>query len=359
MSSPMERDGFFTPVSLWDQLTLGVVGVDAAGLVRAVNDAAEKLLGKPRGRLIGVRLEALLPGHPVAMDLLTRARALNMPCRIRDARLNPSPERTVAVALTAVPLHTPDGAWMGAMLQMEEVGATERIEEGKRIHDALDSLGDLAMTVAHEVKNPLAGIRGAAQLLEGRASGADAACVELIRSEVDRVSRLLDDLLGLAEKQLVREKDLNIHEILDHVGRVCISSGERPAPIADYDPSLPQVRGDRDQLIQLFLNLVKNGMQAAGPDGKVRILTRFSQRTRMEQGRRRRHIEVEVRDNGPGIPEEMRQRIFLPFVSTKASGTGLGLSISQKIIQAHGGQLEMESMPGNTIFRVLLPVGSP
>ncbi|MEO5347299.1 MAG: ATP-binding protein [Magnetococcus sp. YQC-9] len=359
MSGSFFQDSAFSPATLWDQLTFGLVGVDGFGVVRVVNDAAEKLLGKPRGRLLGIRLESLLPGHPVAMDLMMRARALNMPCRIRDARLTPSPERVVAVALTAVPLHTADGAWMGAMLQMEEVGATERIEEGKRIHDALDSLGELAMTVAHEVKNPLAGIRGAAQLLEGRASGADAACVELIRAEVDRVSRLLDDLLGLAEKQLVKEKDLNIHEILDHVSRVCVTSGERPVPSADFDPSLPPVRGDRDQLIQLFLNLVKNGMQAAGPEGKVRILTRFSQRTRMESGRRRRHIEVEVRDNGSGVPEEMRQRIFLPFVSTKASGTGLGLAICQKIIQAHGGQLEMESMPGNTIFRVLLPVGSP
>ncbi|MBF0214571.1 MAG: PAS domain-containing protein [Magnetococcales bacterium] len=353
------RDSTFSPATLWDHLTLGVVGVDAAGVVRAVNDAAEKLFGKPRGRLIGQELESLLPGHPVAMELLSRARALNMPCRIRDARLTPAPDRMVAVALTAVPLLSPDGVWMGAMLQMEEVGTTARIEEGKRIHDALDSLGDLAMTVAHEIKNPLAGIRGAAQLLEGRASGADAACVELIRTEVDRVSRLLDDLLGLAEKQLVRERDLNIHEILDHVSQVCVSSGERPIPGSDFDPSLPPVRGDQDQLIQLFLNLVKNAMQAAGVEGRVRLVTRFSQRTRMEQGRRRRHIEVEVRDNGPGVPEEMRQRIFLPLVSTKASGTGLGLSICQKIVQAHGGQLEMESMPGNTIFRVLLPVGSP
>ncbi|MBF0628978.1 MAG: PAS domain-containing protein [Magnetococcales bacterium] len=352
------HEGVLSPATLWDQLTLGVIGVDGHGVVRVVNDAAEKLFGKPRGRLIGVELESLLPGHPVAMDLLMRARALNMPCRTRDARLAPAPDRMVSVALTAVPLLSADGAWMGAMLQMEETGATERIEEGKRIHDALDSLGDLAMTVAHEIKNPLAGIRGAAQLLEGKASGPDLACVELIRTEVDRVSRLLDDLLGLAEKQLVRERDLNIHEILDHVTRLCITAGERPVPIADFDPSLPPVRGDRDQLIQLFLNLVKNGMQAAGSEGRVRLVSRFSQRTRMEQGRRRRHIEVEVRDNGPGVPEEMRQRIFLPLVSTKSNGTGLGLSICQKIVQAHGGQLEMESVPGSTIFRVLLPVGS-
>ncbi|MBF0428027.1 MAG: PAS domain-containing protein [Magnetococcales bacterium] len=349
------KDAQFLPTALWDHLTVGVVAVDEMGLVQEVNDAAEKLLGKPRGRLLGVALEALLPGHPVAMDLLFRARTLGMPCRIRNAQISPSPDRVVETALTAVPMFNLAGIWIGALLQMEEVGATERIEEGKRLHEALDSLGDLAMTVAHEVKNPLAGIRGAAQLLEAGATGSDVACVELIRTEVDRISRLLDNLLGLAEHRPMQESVFNIHEVLDHVLRLCVSANDKPLPVTDYDPSLPEVRGDRDQLIQLFLNLVKNAMQAVGADGKVRLSTRMSHRTRMEQGRRRRHILIDVQDNGVGVPEEMRQRIFLPFVSTKSKGTGLGLSICQKIVHAHGGQLELESVPGNTVLRVVLP----
>ncbi|MBF0181143.1 MAG: PAS domain-containing protein [Magnetococcales bacterium] len=348
-------EGVFAPVVLWDQLTLGVVAMDERGVVRAVNDTAEKLLGKPRSRLVGVGLETLLPGHPVAMELLSRARTLGMPCRIRDARIATGPEREIGVALTAVPLFTPNGACAGAMLQMEEVGTTERMEEGERLHDALNSMGDLAMTVAHEIKNPLAGIRGAAQLLDASVAGEDAACLELIRSEVDRVSRLLDHLLGLAEQRPLQAREHNIHEILDHVVRLCVSANARPFPIPDFDPSLPDVRGDRDQLVQLFLNLVKNAMQAAGEAGRVRIATRISHRTRLEQGRRRLHIQVEVRDNGPGIPEEMRQRIFLPLVSTKSDGTGLGLSICQKIVHGHAGQLELECPPGETVFRVLLP----
>ncbi|MBF0127236.1 MAG: PAS domain-containing protein [Magnetococcales bacterium] len=348
-------DSMLSPTALWDHLTLGVVAVDEGGVVRVVNDAAEKMFGKPRGRLLGIPLETLLPGHPVAMELLLRARSLGMPCRIRDARITTGPDREIAVALTAVPLLTTKGVWSGALLQMEEMGTTVRMEEGKRLYDALDSVGDLALTMAHEVKNPLAGIRGAAQLLEASASGADAACLELIRTEVDRISRLLDNLLGLAEQRPIQEEALNIHEILDHVVRLCVSAGERPVPIPDFDPSLPAIRGDRDLLIQLFLNLIQNAMQAAGAAGRVRIHTRISQRTRMEQGRRRRHIQVEVHDNGPGVPEEMRQRIFLPFVSTKAKGTGLGLSISQKIVHGHGGQLELECQPGDTVLRVLLP----
>ncbi len=348
-------NALFSPLALWDLLTLGVVVVDTQGVVQGVNDVGEKLFGKPRSRLLGVQLATLLPGHPVAMDLLFRARSLGMPCSIRDAQLAPAPDKVTAVSLTAVPLFSPQGVWQGAMLQMEELGASERIEEGKRLHDALDSLGDLAMTVAHEVKNPLAGIRGAAQLLEASVAGADLECVELIRTEVDRISRLLDRLLGLADQPPIQEVELNIHEILDHVLRLCVSANEKPVPFPDYDPSLPAIRGDRDQLIQLFLNLVKNAMQAAGQQGRVAIHTRISHRTRMEQGRRRRYIFVEVVDNGPGIPEAMRQRIFLPFVSTKSSGTGLGLSVCQKIVHGHGGQLELESVPGHTVFRILLP----
>lgn len=345
----------FSPTTLWDHLTLGIVAVDAQGIVQAVNDTAEKLLGKPRGRLIGLELKSLLPGHPVAMDLLFRAQTLGMPCRIRDAQISPAPDLVSSVSLTAVPLLSPEGICLGALLQMEECGTTERIEEGKRLHDALNSLGDLATTVAHEVKNPLAGIRGAAQLLEATATPTDKACVELIRTEVDRISRLLDRLLGLADHHPMEEISLNIHEILDHVVHLCVTAQAKPIPIPDFDPSLPDIRGDRDQLIQLFLNLLQNAMQAVGPEGHVRLSTRFSHRTRMEQGRRRNHILIEVHDNGPGVPDELRQRIFLPFVSTKSNGTGLGLAICQKIVHAHGGQLEMESIPSHTVFRVLLP----
>ncbi|MEO5340572.1 MAG: ATP-binding protein [Magnetococcus sp. MYC-9] len=349
----------FTPDKLWDQLTTGVVALDGAGVVQAVNVAAERLLGRGRRHLLGVPLENLLPGHSVALDLIHRACSLSMPCRVRVAQLSPFPGVLLSVSLTAVPLEDGQGNPMGVLLQLEETGALERIEEGQRLHDTLDSLETLAMTVAHEVKNPLAGIRGVAQLLEMEGGGASLATgTALICTEVDRISRLLDDLLGLAERHSVPEEAINIHEILDHVLQLC-----PPGPLRmqrDYDPSLPTMRGDRDQLIQLFLNLVRNAQDAAaeGEAGCVSLHTRISAQVRFEQGRRQRHIIVEVRDNGPGIAESVRARMFLPFVTSKprGAGSGLGLAIVQKIVHGHGGLLEVAEQTGQTIFRVLLPV---
>lgn len=344
----------FHAANLLDQLATGVVAVDRERLVRAVNTAAERLLCRPRRHMLGVSLERILPGHPVALDLLERAGQLGMVCRSRNARLNPAPEVEIAVSLTALPILDQHGNQAGALLQMEEVGAAERLEAGERLQETMVTLGTMALSVAHEVKNPLAGIRGAAQLLEldphGPAAGE---CTALIRTEVDRVSRLLDTLLGLADSPPTREEEVNVHEVLDHVIKLC--GREPPLPRRDYDPSLPPVRGDRDRLVQVFLNLVKNAREAVGAAGDVVLLTRVAPRIRMEQGRRYLDVMVEVRDNGGGIPAELRKQVFNPFFTTKPMGTGLGLAITRKIIHDHGGLVELDSQHGQTIFRVILP----
>ncbi|WP_130471046.1 two-component system sensor histidine kinase NtrB [Candidatus Magnetaquicoccus inordinatus] len=350
----------FSPEILWDQLTTGVVAVDHEGRVQAVNTAAERLLGRARRHLSGIPLAQLLPGHPIALDLIHRARNLGMPCRVRTAHLTPSPGVTLSVSLTAVPLEDADGQGIGALLQLEETGTLERIEEGQRLNATLDSMETLALTVAHEVKNPLAGIRGVAQLLEMEGGSTTISTgTALICAEVDRISRLLDALLGLADRHATPSGAVNIHEILDHVVRLC--PGDQPRINKDYDPSLPAIRGDRDQLIQLFLNLLQNARDAAGAMGLVCLHTRISTQVRLEQGRRQRHLIIEVRDNGPGIAESVRQRMFLPFVTSKPKGTGngLGLAIVQKIVHDHGGQIEVTEQAGQTIFRVLLPVNVP
>lgn len=350
----------FTPDLLWDQLTTGVVAVDGNDVVQAVNSAAERLLGRGRGHLLGVPIETLLPGHPVALELIQRARNLAMPCRVYTAHLSPFPGVLLSVSLTAVPLEAVEGQGVGVLLQLEEQGALERIVAGERLNETLDSLATLALTVAHEVKNPLAGIRGVAQLLEMEGGGESVTTgTALICTEVDRISRLLDALLGLADSHSTPEDAINIHEILDHVLR--LSQQGHTQMQKDYDPSLPTIRGDRDQLIQLFLNLVRNAQDAAGEAGTVCLHTRISAQVRFEQGRRQRHIIVEVRDNGPGISESVRQRMFLPFVTNKpkGAGSGLGLAIVQKIVHEHGGMVEVAKQNSQTIFRVLLPVNVP
>ncbi|ABK46156.1 signal transduction histidine kinase, nitrogen specific, NtrB [Magnetococcus marinus MC-1] len=351
----MDKAVRFNAAQLLDQTSIGIIALDCDNVIQRVNTAAEKILDRPRQHLLHTPLEKVLPGHPVALDLISRASNLLMPCRFRVAQLSPSPDINLLVSLTATPYMREDGQLQGTILEMEEVGSAEQLEEGRRLNETLDSLGSLALAVAHEVKNPLAGIRGAAQLLEMEStSETGAICTELIRSEVDRISRLLDSLLGLAEDHPINQKNINIHEVLDHVVRLCSSSGAHL--VRDYDPSLPEISGDRDKLIQLFLNLISNATEATGKEGEVRISSRISKQIRLTQGRRQQHIVVEIRDNGPGIPHELRKRIFLPFVTTKSNGTGLGLAISQKIVHDHDGQMALESRPGETAFRVFLPL---
>lgn len=351
-------DDIFSPANLLDHMSTGIIVVDQEDRVKRINSAAERLLGRPRCKLLGVLLQELLPGHPVAVDLIQRARKLSMACRARQARLSPGPNVNLTVSLTATPLISPEGVVQGVILQLEEMGNAKRLEEGDRLHDTLDSMSSLALSVAHEVKNPLTGIRGAAQLLEMESTSESAtACTTLIRTEVDRVSRLLDSLLGLADTRPLEEGEFNIHEVLDHVLNLAMQEG--PPPRRDYDPSLPEIRGDRDQLIQLFLNLVQNALEATSGMGEGRrivINTRISSQVRLEQGRRNLHVVVEVVDNGPGVPAELRKRIFLPFVSTKTKGGGLGLPICQKIVHDHAGQIELNSVPGETRFRIDLPL---
>ncbi|MBF0447636.1 MAG: PAS domain-containing protein [Magnetococcales bacterium] len=353
----MSEQSLFSREVLWDLLDLALIVVDEQNFVRNMNMAAERLFGKSGRTVIGDRLDKLLPGYPVALDLIDRSYSLKMPCRLRDAQISPAPGVTLSVSLTAVPLLDEQQKPNGAILQLEEVGAAERLEVDQRLNETLDSLGNMAMAVAHEVKNPLAGIRGAAQLLEMEVESESAvACTDLIRMEVDRISRLLDRLLGLADDPLIQEKEVNIHEVLNHVLQVCEHS--LPLPKRDFDPSLPTIRGDRDQLIQLFLNLIQNALEAAGPKGNVILCSRMSGRVRFENGRRRRCLVIEIQDDGPGISKDLIQRIFLPFVTSKHKGTGLGLAISQKIVNEHGGVIEVESDPGRTVFRVFLHVSS-
>ncbi len=353
----MSGDGNFSSAALWDMVDCGLIAVDTTGVVRNMNLSAERLLGRSGRYVVGQALEKLLPGHPVALDLINRAYELRMPCRLRNAKISPAPGVMLSVSLTAVPMLNEEGETVGGLLQLEEVGAAERLEGDQRLNDTLDSLGNMAMAVAHEVKNPLAGIRGAAQLLDMDADGdAAAECTELIRTEVDRISRLLDKLLGLADDQSIQKSAINIHDVLNHVVQVCEHGQGRFK--RDFDPSLPTIIGDRDQLIQLFLNLTRNAMEAA-PTGTVVLGTRISGQIRFERGRRRQFMMISVEDDGPGISPALMKKIFLPFVTSKSKGTGLGLAIAQKIVTEHDGLIEVESVPGKTVFRVFLQVSEP
>ncbi len=220
--------------------------------------------------------------------------------------------------------------------------------------------------LAHEIKNPLSGIRGAAQLLDSVVGDQDRMLTQLIRDETDRIVKLVDRFEMFSEGRAPQQEPFNIHAVLDHVRNLARSGFARHIRILEeYDPSLPPVLGNRDQMIQVMINLVKNAAEAIGSDaqdGEIQLSTAYRPGVRMaipgSADRVRLPLEVCVRDNGPGVPEDIRQHLFDPFVTTKASGNGLGLALVAKVVGEHGGIVECDSTPKRTVFRLLLPLQS-
>jgi two-component system nitrogen regulation sensor histidine kinase GlnL len=229
---------------------------------------------------------------------------------------------------------------------------------------AARSASGLASVLAHEIKNPLSGIRGAAQLLEQGSTDADRSLTQLICSETDRIRNLIDRMEVFGDERPLAKEPVNIHDVLEHVRRLCESGFARGMRfIEDYDPSLPPVPGNRDKLVQAFLNLVKNAAESIGDDkkeGRIVMQTSFRPGVRLSvQGSDRRislPLMIQIEDNGPGIPDHLKPHLFDPFVTTKPHGTGLGLALVAKIINDHGGIIECDSESDRTIFRVLLPM---
>lgn len=344
-------------------LALPVIAVDRAGMILYANGAAEHMFQASAHHLLDHALAEHIPADSPLFSLIAQsAAACNTVAEYGVAIETPRMGRHF-VNLLASPLTNGGGDGEdGVAVIFQPRSIADKIDRQLTHRGAARSVTAMAAMLAHEVKNPMAGIRGAAQLLEENAPPQDKALTRLIRDEADRVCTLVDRMDIFSDSGPLQREAVNIHEVLDRVRQIGESSFARHVRFtAVFDPSLPLVFGNRDQLIQVFLNLVKNAAEACpATGGEIALATAYQQGVKFavpgSNSRVHLPLAISVRDNGDGIPEDIRGCLFDPFVTSKPSGSGLGLALVAKIIGDHGGVIEFDSRPKQTVFRVMLPM---
>ncbi len=351
--------------AMMESLPIPVLMLDRRHCIQYANGAAEPFFGMSKSQLRLLRLADLVPlDHPL-FQLLEHVRAHGV--TIVEHELMLEGPRLSRQGITVQGTLVNDESEF-VLLTLHDASAARALDRQLTFRNAARSVSGMAAILAHEVKNPLSGIRGAAQLLEGTVAESDRELAVLIREEADRIRALVERMEMFNEKPIDR-RPVNIHRVLEHV-RMLAQQGfaAHIRFVEQYDPSLPPVWGNRDQLVQVLLNLVKNAAEAitgekgsgGGDGGEITLGTAYhnSVRLAVKGSDQRMHLPllVTVRDSGPGIPEQIRPHLFEPFLTTKVSGSGLGLALAAKIVGDHGGLIEIDSHPGRTEVRLHLPV---
>lgn len=335
-----------------------LIVIDDEGYICMTNPAGEEFFGLSSKKLLRMSVNEIVPFDSPLLGLVEQVRTTGDYVSEYSVDLGTPKTGIKNVNLQVSQLYgTPN-----VMVQIGEQTIAAKMDRQLTHRGAARSVTAMAIMLAHEVKNPLSGIRGSAQLLEMNASDADRALTRLICDETDRICALVDRMEAFSDDRPIDRDAVNIHEVLEHVRRVAEAGFGRKVTFREsYDPSLPFVYGNRDQLVQVLLNLIKNAVEAAPDDGgEIVLSTAYRHGIRLAiPGAKEKvqlPLEVGVQDNGPGIPEEILPHIFDPFVTTKAGGSGLGLALVAKVVGDHGGIVEFESSGDGSKVLIRLPV---
>ena len=340
-----------------DLLATAVMLINEHERVHYLNPAAENLFGLSSRHAEGTPIESLFTSGEVLTAAIGYARDNNCSYSEHDLTLSANGHGPFHLSCTVTPVESvgdlPGGA---CLIEFRQIEQQLKIAREERILDQSQANRELIRNLAHEIKNPLGGIRGSAQLLERELSDPELReFTQVIVKETDRLQSLMNRLL--TPNRLPRVEPLNIHEVIERVRTLLLA--EFPETLAvrrDYDTSLPDLVGDKEQLMQAILNVARNAAQATDGRGEIRLMTRIARSVTIARNRYRLALAISIEDNGPGIPAALAERIFYPLVSGRDGGTGLGLSLAQSFVSQHHGLIEFESVPGRTRFTILLPL---
>ena len=344
--------------AIWAALPVPAILVDASDRILDINPAAEGFLLTSARAIHGQPVFDCLTIDAPLEKAFARARANGTPLFVNDVDVGTGSRAPLHCNLQIAPVQGQAGVMLFLVSPRELAG---RMTQSQSVKSAAKSAIGMAEMLAHEIKNPLAGIAGAAQLLSMSLGSEDLELTDLIVSETHRIVKLLEQVEQFGNLSPPDFRPVNIHDMLDRARRsALLGSGAHMKIIEDYDPSLPAAWGDSDQLLQVMLNLLRNAAEAAGEAGGTICLHTFSEHSfrlrRSDGSGESLPLQIEISDDGPGLPPEIADAVFDPFVSGRENGTGLGLALTAKIISDHGGWIAVSSVPGRTVFRISLPL---
>jgi two-component system nitrogen regulation sensor histidine kinase GlnL len=342
-----------------DNLNAAILCLDHKLRIRLINSSAQHLLAISGTRGIDVALSEYLQNCREIQSILLDALQTGQPYTQRKAQMTLHNGDRITVDYTVSPIM--EGEWPMLAMEIQPIDRLLRIDRDEAVRVHQETTHQMIRGLAHEIKNPLGGIRGAAQLLADELGGKDLDdYTNIIIEETDRLRNLVDRLLG--PNTLPDLQETNIHEILERICALVEAESPDLTIIRDYDPSIPNLVADREQLQQAILNVVRNAMQALtdAPNApEIRLVTRTERQFTIGTLRHRLVVRIDVIDNGPGIPEHLSEHLFYPMISGRPDGTGLGLSMALSILSKHNGLIKFESQPGCTVFSLLIPLEQP